>query len=121
MLEGSHFCIGMGNKLATEILCHDISGSYNEFADDCLLGCCGPTFRGCLLKINFPEDGGRKHLRNVGKFVPDYLKKHPKGQLSTPVIMFTVGIFVSSVSLWFTRNATCIGVSLSILCVLQRN
>jgi hypothetical protein len=34
---------------------------------DCLLGCC-----------DRPDDGGSKHLWNVGKFLPDYMTQQPR-------------------------------------------
>jgi hypothetical protein len=59
--------------------------------DGCLLGCSGrclPTFQKCLLppssgrlRRHHPE-GGSKHLRNVGKFLPDYTAQHPRKQPS---------------------------------------
>jgi hypothetical protein len=41
-------------------LCCEIPGSHGgEHEDDCLLGC-------------RPDDGDSKHIRNVGKLLPDY-------------------------------------------------
>jgi hypothetical protein len=48
-----------------------ISGSHGgEYEDGCLLGCC---------RIR-PDDGGRKHLWNVGKFLPDYVAQQHSRQ-----------------------------------------
>jgi hypothetical protein len=32
-----------------------------------------------------PNDGGSKHLRNVGKLLPDYTAQHPRRQSSLPL------------------------------------
>jgi hypothetical protein len=32
----------------------------------------------CLHHRNSPDDGGSNHLRNVGKFLPDYTAQHPQ-------------------------------------------
>jgi hypothetical protein len=32
----------------------------------------------CSLDDNRPDDGGSKHLRNVGQFLRDYMVQHPR-------------------------------------------
>jgi hypothetical protein len=62
--------------------------------DGCLLGCCAmsscvnrPMFQRCLLPqssvIHRPDDGGNKHLWNVGKFLPDNMAQRPRRQPSS--------------------------------------
>jgi hypothetical protein len=38
-----------------------------------------------------PDDGGSKHLLNVGKFLPDYTAQHPRRQPSSRItLLFTI-------------------------------
>jgi hypothetical protein len=51
---------------------HVISRSHGgKYEDDYVLGSSGP------------DDGGRKHLWNIGKLLPDYSGQHPKTQSSS--------------------------------------
>jgi hypothetical protein len=46
-------------------------------------------FRGTYcIHHHSPDDGGSKHLRNVGKFLPDYTAQHPRRQPSSSFILF---------------------------------
>jgi hypothetical protein len=41
-----------------------------------------------IMAMNRCDDGGSKHLRNIGKFVPDYTAQHPRGRLYSVLFRF---------------------------------
>jgi hypothetical protein len=48
------------------------------YEDGCLL-----VVAPCSLVTHRPDDGGSKHLRNVGKLLPDYMAEQPRRQPSS--------------------------------------
>jgi hypothetical protein len=51
-------------------------------------------FRGAYCLHHLPDEGGSKHLWNVGQYLPDYMAQHPKSQLSSGNIL-TLGAVCS--------------------------
>jgi hypothetical protein len=72
------------------LISHDTARSQDNFLyseDDFLLGCCavysGSEVLTACYTAHRPDDGGSKHLGNVGQFLPDCTAQHARRQSSS--------------------------------------